>query len=210
MCDHTDITQDRAGALSRPGRVDLVDYWEEGRGGEASPLELVRVEANEVAVVPFTTEAQEVWLHYADEAEVRGYLHCNGEGCVLCRAGRKVEGRILLPVYLPSARAVGVLAVSPSCRPGALRPQLMPLLRSGKRLALLLSRPDRTRFVVSPVELTEGMDDGAAPVREFLRRWGAGEVELASVYHRVDNRDLKDLPGVATMLQLKGVGCAHG
>jgi hypothetical protein len=84
----------------------------------------------------------------------------------------------------------------------------MPLLFSGKRLVVLLSRPDRGRYKVSTVELTAGMDDGAAPIAAFTRRWEAGEVDLASVYPQVGNRELESIPGIATMLLLKGV--AHG
>jgi hypothetical protein len=184
-------------------RIDLFEHWGEAAAGAA--LQLVRLDANEVAVVPFTSETTPVQLHYCDQPEIQGYVHCNGPGCVLCRAGRKAEERVLLPVYLPAGQGIGVLPISPSSRPGALRPQVLPALRSGKRLALLITRPDRATFKVGTVELTEGMDDGAAVIKDFLSRWQAGEVDLASVYPRLDNRDLAEIPGITAMLRLKGV-----
>jgi hypothetical protein len=49
------------------------------------------------------------------------------------------------------------------------------------------------------------MDDGAAAVAEFRKRWDAGEVDLLSVYPRLDNRELAASPGIARMLKIKGV-----
>jgi hypothetical protein len=123
---------------------------------------------------------------------------------VLCRAGQRADERVLLAVYLPATRDVGVLPVSPSIRPGALRPQVMTAIRSEKRVALLISKPDRVEHRVGTVELKEGMDDGARQIADFNRRWEAGEIDLASVYPRLDNRELAELPGIATMLKLKG------
>lgn len=187
-------------------RVNLIDVWaeDESTAGEA-PLQLARFDANETAIVPFTTDAAAVKLHYLDQPEVQGYAHCNGEGCVLCRAGRKAEDRLLLPVYLPASQAIGVLPISPSAHPGALRPQIMPVLRSDKRVALLISKSGRSTFKVGTVELAEGMDDGAPVIRAFQKQWEEGRIDLGSVYARLDNRDLAQLPGIAAMLRFKGI-----
>jgi hypothetical protein len=187
-------------------RVNLVEFWgEDGPGTGTAVLQPVRLDANETAVVPFTSDGVPVKLHYCDQPEIRGYVQCNGPGCVLCRAGRRPEERVLLPVYLPASQAIGVLAVSPSSRPGSLRPQIMPVLRTGKRVALFLSKADQTSFKVGTVELTEDMDDGAPVIKLFQERWEAGEMDLAAVYARLDNRDLAAVPGIAAMLKLKGV-----
>src|SRR5262249_44440544 len=134
-----------------------------------------------------------------------GYVHCNGPDCLLCRCGRKAEERLLLPVFLPTTGGIGVLPISPNSRAGALRPQLLPILRSGRRVALLISKPDRVKFTVSAIDLAHGMDDGATVIKAFLGRWQAGEVKLASVFPRLDNRTLADIPGVASMAKLKGI-----
>jgi hypothetical protein len=194
------------GISTMNGRVNLFDYWaEDGPAGATGNLQLVRFDANELVVVPFTSEGAQVKLHYCEQPEIQGYVQCNGPGCVLCRAGRKAEERVLLPVYLPAAQSMGVMAISPSSHPGALRPQIMPVLRSGKRVALLIRKADRMTFQVGTVELGEGMDDGARLVKGFQKRWEAGEIDLASVYARLENRDLAGIPGIAAMLRLKGV-----
>jgi hypothetical protein len=193
------------------GNLNLFNIWDEvGQKESAGTLQLVRLNADEVAAVPFTPQVKEVILHYSEEPEIRGYVQCNGSGCALCRAGRKPEERLLLPVYVPASRSIGVLPIGRSCRPGALLPQLMPALRSGKRIVLLISKPDRARYQVGSVELTDGMDDGAAQIEAFNKRWEAGEVDLASVYPRVENRELETIPGITTMLRLKGVDVGHG
>lgn len=187
-------------------RVDLLSQWgDSGNGPESKPIQLVRLDANEVAVVPFTKDVTPVKLHYCEQPEIKGYVHCNGTACVLCRAGRAVDDRVLLPVYVPGEKAVGVLPISPSSRPGALRPQIMPILRSGKRVAILIRKPDRARFDVSTVALSDGMDDGAKVIADFKSRWDAGEIDLALVYQRLENRDLAEVPSIASMLRLKGI-----
>src|SRR4051794_3355137 len=104
-------------------RVNIIEAWDDQRDEPAvPPIGLVRLDASEIAVIPFTPEMVQVQLHYCDQAELRGYLQCNGPGCALCRAGRSRDERALLPVYLPATQCVGVLAISPSSRPGALRP----------------------------------------------------------------------------------------
>jgi hypothetical protein len=188
-----------------PGRIDLLEAWDEDAAAGGLPIGLVRLDQNEIALIPFTSAADTVKLHYCEDREVQGYVHCNGPDCLLCRIGRKHEVRTLLPVYLPTSRSVAVLAISPSCRPGALRPQLMPILRTGKRVALMISRPDKTTFKVGPVELQEGVDDGAEIIAHFLDRWEAGQVDLTAVFPRLDNHAVAELASVATMMKFKGV-----
>jgi hypothetical protein len=192
------------------GRVNLFDICQESDPGDAADtLQVVRLQADEVAVVPFTSEVTLARVHYCDEPEIRGYAHCNGADCVLCRAGRRVEERLLLPVYVPASRGIGVLPITRSCRPGALLPQVLPALRSGKRVVLLISRPDRARYHVGTVELSEGMEDGAACIKAFTRLWEARQIDLASVFPRHDNRDLAAIPAIQTMLRYKGGDGGH-
>src|SRR5262249_19030644 len=110
------------------GRLtDALELWQaEGPGAARPPLEGVRLDANERLLVPFTTSTRRVQLHYLDAPALRGYLRCQGPGCLLCRLGKEPETRDLLPVYDPVAQAVGVLAISPNLRPQALRPPAGP------------------------------------------------------------------------------------
>src|SRR4051812_11402017 len=90
--------------------VNLIECWNQDEADQPSqPLEVVRLSADETAVVPFTSSAVQVKLHYCDQGEMQGYVHCNGEKCALCRAGKTADERLLLPVYLPAVERIGVL-----------------------------------------------------------------------------------------------------
>jgi hypothetical protein len=192
--------------ISMQERISIMDRWDDNDGSGANqPLGVVKFDASQIAVVPFSNDVEFVQLHFCESPELRSYVQCNTPCCVLCRAGRKADERALLPVYLPAVGAVGVLPISPSIRPGSLRPQVMPILKSGPRVVMLISRADNVKFDVSTVNLTEDMDDGAAVIKRFMDRWEAGEVKLSSVYPRFDNRTLAELPGIAAILKIKGV-----
>jgi hypothetical protein len=184
----------------------LFDVWgPEQAPQDDKPFELVRLTGREVAALPFTSTSAVVKLHYIDEREARGYVHCNGEGCVLCRLGRPVEVRALLPVYLPAQGTIGIIPISPSARPGALRPQLLPLLRSGKSLVVFIRKADQMNFTVGSKEVDTAVYRCDRLIEDFQRKLEAGELDLTSVYPRLSNEALAKVPGIGTMLLLKGV-----
>jgi hypothetical protein len=193
------------GGHSSGDRVDLLEAWADKSDDVDAPIPLIRLDENEIPLIPFSSQGIMVQLHYCKEAEIQGYVRCNGTDCLLCRVGRKREDRYLLPVYAPTSRSVGVLAISSSSRPGALRPQLMPSLRSGRRAVWLIRRLDRVAFRVTTVDLKDGIDDGAEIIADFLGRLKAGRVDLQAVYQRLDDRDLAEVPGVASMMRIKGI-----
>ena len=98
-------------------KIDLLDV---ATNSEQPTLELVRLGENETAFVPFTSDSEEIYLHFCSEPDINGYIQCNGDDCVLCRIGRKKDRRLLLPVYLPADSTIGVIPVSRSLRPYAL------------------------------------------------------------------------------------------
>jgi hypothetical protein len=190
------------GVVVPPARIDVLKDWVDESHDDIS---LVRLSDDEIAVIPFTSEGIMVRLHYCEDEELQNYVLCNGAGCLLCLIGRSQNERLLLPVYVPASRSIGVLAISTSSRPGALRPQIMPVLRSPGRWALLIRRKDRVAYKVDPVELAQDADDGGDLIAEFERRWDAGQVDLTAVYPRRENRDLADFSRVATMMKVKGI-----
>lgn len=188
--------------------IDGLATWDkELPVASAQDLSLVRLDQNERLVIPFTMSMVRVRIHYLESAAVHGYVHCNGEGCVLCQVGRQVDERDLLPVYDPIAKAVAVLSVSPNLRPHALRPQVAPILkamRDGSRAILAIRRIDPMRFKVNALPLPDGADDGAGVIKDFLRHFDQGEIDLRSVYLTIDNAELKNIPEIAMTLKLKG------
>ena len=103
-------------------------------------LEVIKVTESEIALIPFTSNAESLDLHYCSETEISSYVHCLGTGWLLCQVGRKKDPRLLLPVYLPTANAVGVLPLSRSLRPFALLPQLGPILQANKPMVAFVRR----------------------------------------------------------------------
>lgn len=194
--------QDRT---SKSRRVDLTKHWEDEPTPVGGPIPLVRLNASKTFVIPFTTDTNLAKLHYCTDPEILGHVNCNGPGCVLCRAGRSVEEKLLMPVYQPSIGAVAVLAIGPNSRPGALRPPLLAILKSGLSVMISIHKPDRATFVVQAIEVKPGMDVGTTAVAAFLARWDAGEVDLEMCYPRHSNSELASLPTVASDLKCNGI-----
>jgi hypothetical protein len=82
--------------------TDGLDLWaSEAPSQVPASLSLIRLDASEKTLVPFTTTMQRVQLHYMDAAALRGYVHCLEKDCLLCRLGKELATRDLLPVYDP-------------------------------------------------------------------------------------------------------------
>ena len=188
--------------------TDAVSKWE-GEAGHAPPaLAEIRLDGNEHLLIPFCTEVGEAVTHYLDYPSLRGYVRCNGSGCLLCRVGRQPERRDLLPVYDVIGGAVGVLPVSPNLRPHGLRPQLTPVLRrlkDNERVLIAVRKPDRARYSVTQLPLPDGAADGANKIAEFLEQFGAGTIDLSSIYQKLTDEELKAVPEIATALKARGI-----
>ena len=178
---------------------DLVNQEVEG-----SSLELVKLGGDQIPMIPFTLSGVRVALHYCRETEVQGYIHCNGGGCILCKIGRNPTEKVLLPVFLPVSLTIGVLSASTSLRPRSLLPQLAAIQKADNRVGVFISKEDNYRFKVDTFELKEGIDTGEKQISEFLERYEAGEVDLTSVYPRLENEQLAAIDEIARVLQMKG------
>lgn len=169
-----------------------------------SPLEIVRLGVDETAIIPFTTDSEEVDLHYCSETEISSYVLCNGNDCVLCKIGRKKDARLLLPVYLPAAGCIGILPVSKSLRPYALLPQLLNILKADKPMVTFITR-EGAKYTVSTVQLREDIDGGEAEIKKFIDEHNDDNFNLSLAYPKIDNEQLSMIDDVARMMKLKGV-----
>lgn len=184
---------------------DIVEFAQQLSQALPAALGVVRLdEGNETAVIPFTRAFGEATLHYCREEDLSGYLHCNGEGCLLCRTGRRSEKRLLFPVYVPDFQSVGVLPVSLSNRPKALLPQLAAALSKPEASVLFILR-EGMLFAVTAAPLKPGCDDGAEVITNFVAEFEAGKLALDSVFPRVSNEHLARIPAIARRAQLKGL-----
>jgi len=186
--------------------IDITKHWRMDKPiPSTKPLQLVQITNREVAVVPFTSSTTLAKLHYCEDPEIRGYIKCNGEDCVLCRIGSHVEERALLPVYLPAQKGIGVLAISPTSYPGSLRPQLMPYLESGKSVVLFIRKMDRMYYSVGGREEDPAKIGGVQLIKDFEKRLESSEIDLTTVYQSSSNQALARVDSIATMMQLKGI-----
>jgi hypothetical protein len=189
--------------------TNALDLWR-GEMPKAPPIALsvIRLDANEKTLIPFTTAIVRAVLHFMDYKDLRGYVHCNGVGCLLCRLGVRIDQRDLLPLYDPIEETIGILPVSPNQREHALLPQLLSALEKlsgGRRSVLIVRKPDKTRFSVTTNELADSVQDGAAEILAFQERFARGEIDLGSVFTRLTNAELAALPSIAKLLRLRGL-----
>ena len=182
--------------------VDLLSLSE--NGATSQTLELIKIGEDDSLIVPFTARSVETVVHFCKETEINGYVCCNGDGCVLCRIGKKQEPRLLLPVYVPMERLVKVLPLSRSFRPGALLPQILNVLKAETRSVVIVSRQNM-RYVVATRILPDDADDGATQIRSFLEEWDAGRVDLTAVYQRIDNGHLAVCEGISQAMRVLGI-----
>jgi hypothetical protein len=185
-------------------KIDLVKDFEAMVNGSPA-LERVRLDASEVAIIPFTAEAAQVDIHYCKEPDINDYVICNGVDCCLCKIGREKTVRQLLPVYVPAALAVGVLPVGTSLRPRALWPQLAQVLKDGLRRAVFISRVQGDSYTVTSMPLQADVEDGAEVIKTFLEDHQKGTIQLDSVYPRVTNEQLAAIPEIDRMLKLRSI-----
>jgi hypothetical protein len=189
--------------------VDALTAWAaEPAASAPAAVSAVRLDASERLVVPFTTNIVQTHLHFLDGANYRAYVRCGGVGCRLCLLGRGREPRDLLPVYDPIAGAVVVLPVPTARRPGALAPQLLPVLaqvRDGARLLVAVSRPEFGKYRVSASPLPADADDGGAVIATFVEAVNAGRVSPEDAYPVLTAAEIADIPELAKQAKLKGL-----
>ncbi len=87
--------------------VSAIALWGAEPVENHEEIGLIRLDANETIIIPFTSDLAPVKIHYCAEPEIRSYVRCHGSNCILCQS-RPHEGwsRFLLPVvYVPTIRA---------------------------------------------------------------------------------------------------------
>jgi hypothetical protein len=202
----SDLEEALEGISSPPNKINILTIGTESttNTSHVSTLRVVRVDDCEIAIIPFTSDGERVVIHYVDDLEFRGYLRCNGNNCRLCSIGRKAHEQILIPVFLPISREISILAVSTTMRPKSLLPQLQNLLQSNNRIVLFISR-DRDAYTVYSRDLPSDVSDGKDLIANFVEAYKENRISLAEVYPLLSNDQLAHLPGISSMLSLKGL-----
>jgi hypothetical protein len=106
-------------------------------------------------------------------------------------------------------KSVGVLLVSTSLRPNALRPQVLPVLKrveSAERPFLMtVKKMGTVTFIVTTTPLPESADDGASIIAQFQAGIDSGAINLSSAFPRIDNAVLQEIPEIAIAVAAKGI-----
>jgi hypothetical protein len=174
----------------------------------ATTLSVARLDQNELLVIPFTAATWRCDLHWVKAPAVKGFVHCGGGDCLLCRVGEHATTYELLPVFDPVEELVVVLPYTLNLRPQALRPQLLPILtrvKAGDRLLVAIRKSGQFIFAVSDSSLPKDANDGASQIAAFLDLVNSNAVDPGSVYLRLSAKDLAAVPEIARKMTLKGI-----
>ena len=189
--------------------MNILDLQPENLTTPARSPELIRLGNDEEALIPFTSDVESVDLHYLDNPAIKNYIHCNGADCVLCQIGKNVSKKLLLPVFRPVAKLVGILPMSDNMKPGALAPQLIRQLKdlsiAGRRSVVFIKKLDLYSFTVQSTPIPQHVDDGASQIKEFEELLSSGKFNLASVYPTHTNEQLKLFDDIREQLKLRGM-----
>ena len=182
--------------------INILDIMD----AEPTPsLDLIRFTENETAIIPFTTDVESIELHYCAESEIGRYVPCSGDSCLLCKIGRGREPKLLLPVFLPTTKTIGVIPVGRSQRPYALLPQLHRVLKAEKPMVAFVRREGYAKYFLSTKELPEDADSGEEQIAQFEKDYEARKITLSSVYPHLDNHQLAQVTEIAALMTLKGI-----
>ena len=69
---------------------------------------------------------------------------------------------------------------------------------------VMFVKRDAGTYTVATRELTDDIDAGEAIIQKFRADYEAGKITLTSVYSRIANEELENVPDLARLLALKG------
>jgi hypothetical protein len=165
----------------------------------------VSLSESQISVILFTKGADEAQIHYCKEPDIKSYVHCNGDDCVLCQTGVKKVKMNLMPVYSPQAGEIEVLTFTDIKRPGALLPQLQNVLGCPLPQVLLIRRPDNYSFELIAKPVPKGVDTGMDVAEAFMAEWKSNRIDLKTIYAVYSNQVLSSLSGIRRELEVRGL-----
>lgn len=180
---------------------------------EEDGLSLLKLrQGEEVLIFTCTKRLYDFNLHYVDYPDLRNYgpyVHCNTSdgACVLCQIGKPVVNKYVTPVVPIETGGVKVLPISHSLEPFALLPQMVNIFKGGgSRHFVSIRRDDRFKFSVSRQELEDSMKVQIVNIiKDFMAMLKEGRVDIDSVYPRLSNKVLAEVPEINRILTAKGI-----
>lgn len=177
----------------------------------ACELDILKINEEPCIIAVFTTECESIAAHFIDTSEYRGYVQCNSgsEGrCILCDTKRKLETRIVMPVYDVVGNSIKALMISTSRAPHSLGPQLWQQLDRGdldKRFLVISRDSSNYKYSVSSTPMTNGAESGESVIAEFHENIGELSTCLTNVIQRMTNVGLAAIPEIQTMANAWGL-----
>jgi len=97
-----------------------------------------------------------------------------------------------------------VLSFSDSGKYKALKPQILPLLEK-KGPQIIFIKREGWFYTVTSRPVPADMDDGATAAKAFLDDCKEGKIVLSSVFTRLSNEELAQIPMIANRIKAKGL-----
>lgn len=171
----------------------------------SSTLREVRTSTNQPIMLKLVRQARiEVHLHYIEDNQP-AYVHCAGQGCLLCHALGTPTTYMLFAAYNVKARAMEALRISMKNSPFSLRPQIGRFTRDPnfEQTVLEIVRTDKFAYSVMSYPEPEPNPLYLASRQAFLARdWAA---VLGDTYPRLSVAEILAVPGLRETLKLKGI-----
>ncbi len=135
----------------------------------------------------------------------RSYVHCNGDGCLLCKLGYKTDDIFLMPIFDLIDHKVVILSVrKANSSPKALRPQLMAALKAPKSL-IEINRIDNINYTVSTRPLSENLKSDPDKINAFVDAYNNETIDISEVYPRMTDEFLSTLSTIQKRMAAKGI-----
>jgi hypothetical protein len=83
-------------------------------------------------------------------------------------------------------------------------PQIANVLKAEKPMAVFVSR-EGAKYTVSTYELPKDVDSGEIEIKQFLKDYEAGNINLSSIYQKIENEMLAGIEEIHRIMQLKGI-----
>lgn len=158
-----------------------------------------------VIVICFTSDVDEIALHYEKDPTVKGWIVCIGESCPYCALGAKASKFFLLPVYNREADAVEILRMAEQTGPGTLFSALQAHLATDDSTehVLVITR-DGNRYQTRRVALAKNAERGSTAIAHFKMRVDGG-LKLASAFKSMNKAEIEAIPRVRAKLEALGL-----
>ena len=166
------------------------------RFDDEAQLNTVRLGEDPTRLICFTTEYEEVVLHFERDPSVNNFVVCPGSDCPNCELGERADRAWLLPVLDVMTGKVSVLRIPQRRGLGTLRSCLTPHLHAPslheKVLVIRKSKLNHHSVESRPRNEIAGADE---TIEEFEKRRSAG-LQLASAFWSPSVEELRQVERV--------------